>query len=630
MKVLYLFRFLFICIIAVTITGCINNVRPSASQIEQSVSGYLARVMDRFHKTFDVYTDAHAAGNHFPARGRMSSPGDEDAVPPMNEAYEQNPHSGITCIKAIFRSQGSNWGGWYFMNGVLQGKEKKPRQNWGDYPNAGFDMRGTTRLTFWARGERGGERVEFFALGIGRDHHSGDSIKPYPDSSPKVSTGYLTLSTDWQQYSITLKGKDLSYVIGGFGWVTSAFENNNQDITFYIDDIQFDKSRLDEPRLLVSYETIKSTNEFDIIMRNVAFTYDNAVALIGFLASGENKRAKMLADALIYAQQHDRFYEDGRLRNAYQGGDLILFPGWTPNNKTDTARMPGWYDTKHNCDTQEGCREGYWFEDKFQVSTHTGNIAWAMLALLGYHEVNGGGQYLFAVERLGNWVERNSRDTRGAGGYTGGFEGWEPTPARLEYKATEHNIDLYAVFMRLYRITKNETWLERANHAKKFVLAMWDEEEGKFWTGTGDDGVRINKEVIPLDIQAWAILALGEEGRPYWKALEYAESHHKVGDGFDFNQDRDGIWYEGTAQMAVAYYVTGQKEKWQKLISALHRAKFESGGLPAANKDGLTTGFYITDGRPWLYFHRAHVGATAWLVLAEKGINPFWFGSKVK
>lgn len=603
---------------------CVATFAYIANAEEPSVLGqgtavaYLSRVMDQFHAFYDVYTDSHAAGNHFSARGRMSSPGDEDAVPPMDEASTDNPHTGITCIKATFMVKGLNWGGWYFMNGVMQRDERAPKENWGDYPNAGIDLKGATKLTFWARGAKGGECVEFFALGIGRAPLTGTPIMPYPDSSPKVSTGYVTLSKDWQQYTIDLTEKNLRYVLGGFGWVTNAI-NNNKNITFYIDDIRYDKARPTEPRLLVSYETVPSANDFDLVLRNVAYTYDNAVALLAFLASGNDERAKLIADAFIYARLHDRFYDDGRLRNAYQGGDLVLPSGWTPHGRIGTVRMPGWYTAN----------EG-WLEDKVQVSTYTGNVAWAMLALLAYYEMKGGHIYLTAAEQLGEWVEKNCRDTRGAGGYTGGFEGWEPNPVKLMYKSTEHNIDLYAAFQRLYLITGHEHWRERANHAKQFVVAMWDNSQGKFWTGTGNNGIEINKDVVPVDVQAWAVLALEDEGKPYWKALEFAESHLKVGDGFDFNQDGDGIWYEGTAQMAVAYHFTGQREKWRALVSVLKSAQFHSGGLPAADRDGLTTGFFLPDGQPWLYFRRAHVGATAWLVLAEKSANPFWMGSKTK
>ncbi|MBI4268188.1 MAG: PGF-pre-PGF domain-containing protein, partial [Chloroflexi bacterium] len=585
-----------------------------ASAPSANASAYLADVMDQFHKTLNVYTDSDAAGNHFFARGRMSRPGAEAAVLPMDEASTDDPNSGITSIKTTFKGRGSDWGGWYFMNGALQGSETSPKENWGDLPKAGIDLQGASKLTFSAHGAKGGERVEFFAFGIGRNPDNGAPIKPYPDSSPKVSTGYITLSNQRKQYTIDLGGKDLSYVLGGFGWVTNAQQNGNQDITFYIDDIIYNKARLNAPRFLASYETVRSTQDFDTVLRNVAFTYDNAVALLAFLAMGEKERAKLLADALVYAQEHDRSYTDGRIRNAYKAGDLILPPAWTPKGQEGTVQMPGWYDATKTS----------WLEDKVQVSTYTGNVAWAMLALLAYYEAAGGNQYLATAERMGEWVETNSRDTRGAGGYTGGYEGWEPNSPKLLYKSTEHNIDLYAVFQRLYLITGKEFWRDRANLAKQFVLAMWDPTEGKFWTGTGNDGVTINKEVVPLDVQAWVVLALKDDGKPYWKALDYAEAHHKRDNGFDFNEDRDGIWYEGTAQMAVAYKYTGQQAKGKALANFLSSAQLASGALPAANTDGLTTGFKLPDGQLWRYYKRSHIGATAWLVLAQTGFNPFW------
>jgi hypothetical protein len=582
---------------------------------------YLARVMDKFHATLDVYTDADAAGNHFPARGRFNSAGGEDAVPPMMEDSTEQPYAGLTCIKATFKSRGLNWGGWYWMNGVLRDQELSPTPNWGDQPNAGVDLRGATKLTFYARGAEGGEHVEFFALGVGRDAESGTAFMPHPDSSPKVSLGYVTLTPNWKKYTLDLAGKNLGYTLGGFGWVAAADRNPNRDITFYLDEIKYDKQRLSEPRLLASFETM-NVNDFDRVARNVAFTYDNAVALIAFLVAGERERARLLADALVYAQEHDRFYTDGRIRNAYQAGDLILSPGWTPYGKTDRVRTPGFTDPK----------TGIWAEDEFQVSTHTGNVAWAMLALLAYYQWAGGSKYLTAAEKMGEWVERNCRDLRGAGGYTGGFDGGEPMPKKRFYKATEHNIDLLAAFQQLFVITKDAKWRERSEHAKKLVQAMWDEAEGKFWTGTGEDGVTIGKDNIPVDIQPWALLALGEESRPYWRALAYAEIHHKVGEGYDFNNDRDGIWHEGTAQMAVAYWHIGQPAQRQRIVNYLGRAQLRHGGIYATEKEepgkdkygiGLTTGFYLNDGQPWLYFRRLHVGATAWLALAERNINPF-------
>ncbi len=239
----------FVLSIACYPRGCFAGTNKKSYEIKTSVS-WLSSVMDQFHNSYDIYTDAFAAGNHFSEKVKINSFGDDGALPNMDEFYGENPHSGQTCIKATFKSQGSNWGGWYFMNAVPQGDNQSFIPNSGDVPNAGVDIRGASRLTFWARGKNGEEHVEFFAFGIGRKPNDGSPIKPYPDSSQKISLGYVNLSKEWGEYSIDLTKQDLSYVLCGFGWVTNALVNNRKDITFYIDDIRYNKSRNKEPHFL--------------------------------------------------------------------------------------------------------------------------------------------------------------------------------------------------------------------------------------------------------------------------------------------------------------------------------------------------------------------------------------------
>ncbi len=584
---------------------------------------YLTGTMDTFHNTFDVYTDLSAAGNHFPT---LTMVPDDNTRVGMDQCCIENPFSGSTCIQCTFQSQGNNYGGYYFLNGILTGDETEPQANWGDEPGAGFDLSGAAGITFYARGKTGSEKVEFFVGGVGwKVDWQGNSTtpeKPFPDSFPKVRTGVFTLGKEWKQYTIDLQGQDLSYVLSGFGWVVTAADNNYKNITFYIDEIQWVKPRLEELRLLVSYETDATQEAFDVVMRNVAFSYDNALALLAFLASGTEddlNRAATLADGLVHAIHNDRYYTGKWLRNAYMGGDLKQFPGWTPNNHEETARMPGFWD----------CEDETWYEDSFQVSTHTGNVAWVIIALLSSYKIFGDNDYLQAATELAEWVEFHCKDTRGNNGYTGGYEGWEPDADTLLYKSTEHNLDLYVVFQRLFEITSDDTWRQRAVHAETFIKSMWDETEGKFYTGTDNTGVKVNDEVIPLDAQTWAVLAFCEKPELYTDALEYAEVYHRVGEGYDFNTDRDGIWYEGTAQMAVAYQAVGNVEKANACITAVEKAQFENGAIPAASRDGLTTGFYLSssDNSQWLYYKRGHVGATAWYMLAKQGVNPYWIGA---
>ncbi len=599
-----------------------NGVADTASESDSKCADartpieYLATIMDRYHSRFYVYDDYLSAGNHFAERAVMCNAGDEKSVPSMIEDWTENPATGINCIRCEFRAHRGNWGGWMFVNGALDGTNTIPRLNWGDVPNAGWSLRGARRLSFQARGEKGGEKVRFFAFGIGRVGGLGKANKPHPDSAPQVSTAWIELCRDWKTYTLDLQGLDLTNVLLGFAWVTKATVNGHSNIVFYLDDIHYDVARPDEPRFLVSYETMTSPDDFDVVLRNTAFVYDNALALLAFLSEGDVRRAKMIADALVYAQNHDRYYSDGRLRNAYQGGDLALPPGWRPNYRSGVVRLPGWWDKSLK----------RWLEDATMVGTYVGNMAWAMLGLLAVHDATGEPSYLRAAVRMGEWIEKHCRDERGAGGYTAGYEGWEPDPDRLLYKATEHNIDLVAVFSRLAESTSEAVWRERAEHARRFVIAMWDPREGKFWTGTGEDGVTIFRDVVPLDVQAWSQLALRDAlCDPILKtALTYAEQNCMVGDGFDFNQDADGVWFEGHAQMACAYLFAGQTERYGEAMRFLRRHRLASGAMPAADRDYTSTGFHLRDGTPWVYYRRPHVGATAWYALAERQQNPFY------
>ena len=576
---------------------------------------YLKEVLDKYHTGFDVYTDSSAAGNHFVALAEMGN--DTEFV--LN--YTANPYRGSTCIEGKFNGTDDIWGGWYLMNGVLEGQETQPKPNWGNYSNAGFDLTGATTLTFYAKGLNGGERVEFFAFGVGWNVDTGLRIAAFPDSSPKTSLGFVTLTTTWTQYTLSVAGLDLSYVLGGFGWATSAPQNNNHPITFYLDDIKYNKGLLNDPRLLVSYELLPADQP---VLKNTAFIYDNALALLAFLSDPTQdnvNNAKLIGDALVYAANNDRFFADGRLRNAYQGGDLKLFPGWTPNAKTNTARASGWWDS-----------QGFWFEDKSFVGTDTGNMAWSILALLSLFEQTHNSAYLNTSVKLGLWIETNCRDLRGAGGFTGGYEGWEQTvnnpqgQTKVLWKSTEHNIDCYVAFLRLYELTGQTAWGERALYAKNFVEAMWDETSGHFWTGTTVDGITLNTANIPADVQAWGLLALGNLPK-YGQGLTWVERNCYVQadgfKGFDFNNDKDGVWFEGTAHMVAAYQmaknITGADLFLSELTKAQQTAQNANGkGLVAASHDLVSTGF------TWTYSARLHVGATSWFVFAELGYNPYW------
>jgi hypothetical protein len=100
------------------------------------------------------------------------------------------------------------------------------------------------------------------------------------------------------------------------------------------------------------------------------------------------------------------------------------------------------------------------------------------------------------------------------------------------------------------------------------------------------------------------------------------------------NVDEHGIWWEGTAEMQLAFRMLGKKSQAEKTLEWLRRHANESqekGAVLATTTvgDGLITGFRRQDANKtlWVYWNRPHVGgATCWYIFAELGWNPYWGG----
>jgi hypothetical protein len=243
-------------------------------------------------------------------------------------------------------------------------------------------------------------------------------------------------------------------------------------------------------------------------LRSVAFLYDDAVAAIALVGCGESGRARRIGDAMLAALDHDRAWHDGRLRNAYAAGPVHEFP----------VKLGGWWDKVQN----------RWLEDGYQVSSDSGNMAWAMLALLSLDGAQHDPRYRDGAVRIGSWVAGHS-DTRGAGGFTGGMSGWEPAPKPVAWKSTEHNTDLAAAFALLSGRTGDPVWSDRARHAAAFVSAMWDEGCACFAVGTAEDGVTPNR-ILALDAEIWPLIAVPSMASGHGDAvLATVERRLKIG-----------------------------------------------------------------------------------------------------
>lgn len=142
------------------------------------------------------------------------------------------PFSGTTCTKIEYtartNSQCSNdgWIGagiYWFCVGCNWGQTRPDPKK--------YNFSCAKRLVFMAKGENGGEIAEFKVGGV--TGVNSDSV------NPARTTGVITLTNNWREYSIDFtSGDNLTSMIGGFCWVTDRNWNPNGCI-IYLDDIKF-------------------------------------------------------------------------------------------------------------------------------------------------------------------------------------------------------------------------------------------------------------------------------------------------------------------------------------------------------------------------------------------------------
>jgi hypothetical protein len=401
--------------------------------------------------------------------------------------------------------------------------------------------------------------------------------------------------------------------------------------------------------------TVRLTQSYsDQALGPTAFTYDNAVTIDAYLvrgSSGNLERAKVLGNGLIYAQATNFPVNDGRFAQGYyvnqpnpDGSGAYITPAAAP----------------------------FYF-----YSSSTGDQAWAGMALTQLYRRTGEEKYLTSALKVANWIVLNTYSTLGAGGYSFGTN-INPSNQSVPSpngKSTEHNIDTYAFFTMLADVTHNATaengksWTSLANHALRFVRAMYNPAGGYFYTGTLGDQITINPSPIPEDCQTWSYLALLDNR--YKKTIDWvlnnlvttdtAASPHSsltgsetiTGVVFDTASltttadDPTAVWLEGTSHTIaalIARIIAGNESPFSRFadlgtveyfVENCQKAQAELGvgqtvnGMTIPLGEGLVAATSVMDtGFGYTYGPSLHIGATGWYLIAVQGGNPFQLGYK--
>lgn len=336
---------------------------------------------------------------------------------------------------------------------------------------------------------------------------------------------------------------------------------------------------LDGPRLATASATTASTNAHNWLKarmvatglvdsyqdsRDICYTYDQGVAAIAFQAKGDAVNARRVLDALKSMQ-----YADGSWNTAY------------------------YCSSKSVQESQK----------------HVGPVLWVAMAAAYYEKKTGDTQYRAMGVKAMQW---SLQFQQADGGLNGGLD-FDGTP--LTWASTEHNQDAYSVFNSFGYTTD-------AAKAKAFLdNTVWDASKLRWYGGRNDAR-------DPMDVNSWGVAALGVTGtRDYGKSLDYVMANHRstqsqrtgattvTVDAFDFNSDRNDIWFEGTGQMIVAFKIAGRTADADFFTAQLLKGQQSDGGVQYSLK-GTNNGY-------WTMSKLKSVAATGWLIFAIDGVNPF-------
>ena len=261
--------------------------------------------------------------------------------------------------------------------------------------------------------------------------------------------------------------------------------------------------------------------EGDSDIANWAFTYDQSLALQAYTNFGDFERARKILD--FYDKKAKRI--NGMFLNAYYASDGL----------------------------------------PVEYVMHSGPNIWLGIAILQYTKKTQDYNYLRLAEDIAQVIINLQNQDQG-GGIRGGPE--------VNWFSTEHNLDAYAFFGMLDKITDKPVYRKTKDKVLDWLVQhAYDKVDIPIRRGKGDSS-------IATDTYAWAIAAIGPEkllelGMNPDRILEFVEQNCQVEvsyirpegknvkiKGFDFapqrNLARGGVVSsEWSAQMVLAFKIVG-------------------------------------------------------------------------
>ena len=303
---------------------------------------------------------------------------------------------------------------------------------------------------------------------------------------------------------------------------------------------------------------------------NFVSLYDNALAALAFLADGDMARAEMILD-----------YFDQQLETEFYGNNGGFF---------QYRELSG----------ENGSR--IWMGDN----------AWLLLAVNNYHKTTNSDKYEELAFELENWLRSLQEED-------GGLKGGINEDGTLIPRVTEGIITAYNAVPGFDDFHKGILrFLEEQR---------WDVNEEVLITQTQNPAYNYALDLYSLGymiLEDFPVEVLTKANR--FLNSQTSTIHGEEISGYCFDDDKDVVWLEGTAQMAMAFNAAAQAGNSQDIIlnieeTFINRATNEGSiGIPYTTNHG--TNFGATN----LWDHTditPTISSSAWYLFVKKSFNPF-------
>ena len=308
---------------------------------------------------------------------------------------------------------------------------------------------------------------------------------------------------------------------------------------------------------------------------NFVSLYDNSLAALAFISVGDYEKAEHIFD-YFYGQIDSEFFPNG-------GGF-------------------------------------YQFRDSYGNNGNTiwlGDNAWLLIALNNYKQVTGNNKYNKLTGLLENWI-RGLQDEDG--GLWGGFR----EDGTQIHKITEgiitafNAIEGYDDFHKgILNFLQQERW-----DLNDQLLVAWPENETHYYA---------------MDLHSLGYLIFENFSEEVlfkaerYKNTQVASFNGEVISGYCFDEDKDVIWLEGTAQMALAFKEANMVNEANSTLQQLQKAQMKNStrensmGIPYATNAGTSYGSSLLwEDAP----NTPALSSSIWYLFSVLSFNPLDLGKK--